>query len=214
MAKGSTTPAPGTEESNEPETVTTEKKAPEKKTTEQAPKTVTPEQFEELRKAQAGSDQKVSELLAKIASMTEAAEKEKTEAQKTTEERIAALEQEREAARAEVARERLRNAGIKQLTTAGLPVEVEGWSPVDFLVGKDEAATQKNIEAFGKYLESYFVGRAQPAIRDNGRTPRTRTDDDDKYLTIEQINNMTPEEYATNEKKVEESIKHWYASAR
>ena len=163
---------------------------------------------------QSSSDQKVQELLKQIKDREEAdrkAEQErldskKTEAQKNAE-RLEALEKERDDAKAEAHKQRLRNVGISKLTAANIPVELEGFSLMEYLAGPDEETTAANVEGMQKYLNAYFTNRQQPYLKENGRKPGTTVDAGDRYYTEAQLATMSPQERDANWSKVMESMK-------
>ena len=184
-------------------------------TTETKETGVTVEQFEALKRMQAASDTKVQELLNQIKERDEAtarAEQERADSKKTQAEKnaaaIARLQKERDDANAAAHAERLRSSGISALTTAGAPIELDGFSPIDFLVGKDAETTAANVDGFQKYLDAYFVQRQKPNLQANGRTPQTSATNSDKYYSMGQLQNMSPAEMEANREKVDESLRY------
>jgi len=100
-------------------------------------------------------------------------------------------------------RAEMKAGAIQSLTQEGLPVEL-----ADILVGSTAEETSTNLSLFKKVLETYGTGIKDEILKDHVRNPRTSEDDEKNYYTVEQLNNMPPEEYARNEEKVNLSLSY------
>ena len=95
----------------------------------------------------------------------------------------------------------MKATAIQTLTQDGLPVDL-----ADILVGDSAEATGANLAAFKKVLETYGTGVKDEILKDHVRNPRTSEDETENYYTVDQINNMSPDEYGRNEEKVNLSL--------
>jgi Domain of unknown function (DUF4355) len=110
------------------------------------------------------------------------------------------LKQKLEQIEQEKIRESLRNKALSVATEKQLPTKL-----VDFFIGEDEESTLKNLSV----LEEVFSDAVQKAVearfKDGGRNPKP-SNPDDKPLTREQIEKMTPEEINKNWDKIKEFL--------
>jgi hypothetical protein len=110
------------------------------------------------------------------------------------------LQQKLEQIEQEKIRESLRNKALSIATEKQLPAKL-----VDFFIGQDEESTLKNLAV----LEEVFSAAVQQAVearfKDGGRNPKP-SNPDDKPLTREQIEKMTPEEINANWEQIEKFL--------
>jgi hypothetical protein len=92
---------------------------------------------------------------------------------------------------------------IQTLTQEGLPTTM-----ADILVGSTAEETSANMGLFKKVLETYGTGIKDEILKEHTRNPRTSEDDTENYYTVDQLNNMSPEEYGRNEEKVNLSLSY------
>lgn len=110
------------------------------------------------------------------------------------------LQQKLEQIEQEKIRESLRNKALSVATEKQLPTKL-----IDFFVGPDEDTTMKNLSV----LEEVFSAAVQKAVeerfKDGGRNPKP-SNPDDKPLTKEMIEKMTPEEINANWERIEKFL--------
>jgi hypothetical protein len=110
------------------------------------------------------------------------------------------LKQKLEQIEQEKIRESLRNKALSVATEKQLPTKL-----VDFFIGPDEDTTIQNLSV----LEEVFSAAVQKAVeerfKDGGRNPKP-SNPDDKPLTREQIEKMTPEEINKNWERIQEFL--------
>jgi Domain of unknown function (DUF4355) len=110
------------------------------------------------------------------------------------------LKQKLEQIEQEKIRESLRNKALSVATEKQLPTKL-----VDFFIGQDEETTMKNLSV----LEEVFSVAVQKAVEDRfkdaGRNPKP-SNPDDRPLTREQIEKMSPEEINKNWDKIQEFL--------
>ncbi|MED5050649.1 DUF4355 domain-containing protein [Anoxybacillus rupiensis] len=110
------------------------------------------------------------------------------------------LQQKLEQIEQEKIRESMRNKALSVATEKQLPAKL-----VDFFIGSDEDSTLKNLSV----LEEVFSAAVQKAVeerfKEGGRNPKP-SNPDDKPLTREMIEKMTPEEINENWERIEKFL--------
>tara|TARA_Y100000310_G_scaffold86030_1_gene82853 strand:+ start:2230 stop:2889 length:660 start_codon:yes stop_codon:yes gene_type:complete len=217
MAKVVSTQAEG----DEPTTEETTETKPEASTTEQLGVTV--EAFEEVKKAQAGSDRKYREVVKineELRSELKQQKQEKEDSEKSLSEKnaaeIARMNERAEKAEQRAAKETLRANALQEFTKLNVPVELDGVELLDLfkVVGDEESSTQESVAAVHEYLEAYHIYRQQDVLKANGRIPLKTEPEGDRYYSPDQLNNMSEAEKDENWDKYIESYKYYQDQAR
>lgn len=132
--------------------------------------TVTLEQFEASKQAQAGSDRKVGQLTTQVTDLLkklQAIEEEKVASTKTSEERIAELETKAQKAESETIHERLKGAARGLLSEAKVQANDR---LLERLVGSTPEETQDLVTAYIEGVKANSAESAKEYARSNGRT--------------------------------------------
>ena len=187
----------------------------QKKGKKKEPQGVTAEQFEELKKAQSGSDKMVKELQSQLKAKDDAAakkEQEDLDSKKTQTEKdsavLAGIRKELDDSKAETVRANRRSAAVEESTRLELPAELDGVKLLDLLpaYGTDEEMT-KGVGDMAKYLKAYFAQQQPDHLKNvSGRTVTKTLGSDAKYLTMAQISSMSPAEQYEKRDLVSESM--------
>lgn len=86
--------------------------------------------------------------------------------------------------------ERLNAFKLQEMVNNKIPVEFK-----DFINGDSEDTVKTNIDTFNKLFGTKISEEVQNKFKDNGRTPKTDDDKGLKKYTLEQVKNMTKEEF-------------------
>lgn len=105
---------------------------------------------------------------------------------------------ERQRARAEA-----KASVVQTLTANNLPTDF-----ADMLVGDTEEITNANIELVTKAIGQHVKGVKEGILKEHARPPEGGNDAGGDFYTVDEINNMSPGEYARNEEKVMASLNH------
>jgi Domain of unknown function (DUF4355) len=110
------------------------------------------------------------------------------------------LQQKLEQIEQEKIRESLRNKALSVATEKQLPAKL-----VDFFIGQDEESTLKNLAVLEEVFSSAVQQAVEARFKEGGRNPKP-SNPNDKPLTREQIEKMTPEEINANWEQIEKFL--------
>lgn len=109
------------------------------------------------------------------------------------------MKQEIEKMKAETLRKELTNKALKVAQEKKLPTDL-----IDYFIGKDEETTLKNLEVLEQTFNKHIENLIEERLKNGYKPPK----DNAKTLTIEDIQNMKPDEINKNWDKIKEILKN------